>query len=138
MARDYSQLVRQDGLWVPRWVILLLLALLALWFAARIFVPPMWLVQQLDAPDSQRSARLYRSVYMRHHFVVKVKEGWFWQTAHYSPPLDDDLRIDLGERLRWSEDGEKVWLTVEGEPTWGYNFSRQRNMNPQELAEIGH
>lgn len=135
--RDYRKMVRgSDGVLVPRWMLYLGGALLALWFAARIFVPPMWVVQQLDAPEGDRSARLMRSVYLRHHFVVKVREGWFWQTAFYSPPLPEDLRLDLRERLQWSPDGQKVWLRVEDEPVWGFDFERQRNMTGAELAQV--
>ncbi len=136
MARDYGRMVRGGGIYVPRWLVVIILVLVAIWFAARIFVPPAWLVQQLDAPDGTRSARLYRSVYMQHHFVVKVRTGWFWQTAHYSQPLPHDLRIDLGERLRWSEDSLRVWLTVEGAPVWGFDFERQRNLRGDELAGL--
>ncbi len=135
MARNYGQYLRGEGVWVPRWLMLLILAALALWFASRIFMPPMWVVQQLDAPSSERSARLLRSVYIRHHFVVKLKEGWTWQTVYYSPPIPGDLRIDLGERLRWSEDSTRVWLYVEGLRVWGYDVERQQRLAPDEMEE---
>jgi type IV secretory pathway VirB3-like protein len=135
MARDYRQLMRGEGVWIPRWVLTTLVLIVALWFAARIFLPPMWLVQQLDAPDGTRSARLYRSAYMKHHFVVKVRTGWFWQTAFYSQPLPDDLRLDLGERLRWSEDSRRVWLYMESAPVWGYDFERQQKLRLPESIE---
>jgi len=106
-----------------------------LWFAARIFAPPMWTVQRLDAPDGERSARLMRSVYIRHHFVVQLREGLLWQTAHYSQPITNDFRIDLGERLRWSEDSKRVWLMMEGAPVWGYDFGRQRKLEADELHQ---
>lgn len=134
--RDYRQLMRGEGIWVPRWVLYSGVALLALWFAARIFVPPMWVVQQLDSPDGNRSARLLRSVYIRHHFVVKLKDGWIWRTAYYSPPLSDDLRVDLGERLQWSDDANRVWLRVDGEPVWGYDFIRGRSLRSADLNEL--
>lgn len=137
MARDYRQMTRAAGIWVPRWVLVIGIGLMALWFGSRIFAPPSWLVQQLDAPDGSRSARLYRSVYLQHHFVVKVKEGWLWQTAHYSQPIAPDLRIDLEERLRWSEDSRRVWLLIEGTPVWGFDFERQRNMSKDELMRVG-
>lgn len=133
MARDYRQLLRTDGVWVPRWLVVTLLVVLALWFAARIFVPPRWVVQQLDAPDGTRSARLLRSVYLQHHFIVQLQEGWFWQTAYYSDRLPADFRVDLGERLRWSEDSQRVWLTLQGEPVWGFDFKQQRNLPATQL-----
>lgn len=129
-------MIRGPGVWVPRWLVVLLTVIGALWFASRIFLSPAWLVQQLDAPDSSRSARLYRSVYMQHHFQVKVREGWLWQTAHYSQPLTDDLRVDLRERLRWSDDSQQVWLFVEGRPVWGFDFDQQRNLRTDELEAI--
>ncbi len=133
MARDYRQLMRGEGVWVPRWVLVLLMGGLAIWFGARIFLPPNWLVQQLDAPDGERSARLLRSVHMDHHFVVKLKDGWMWQTAYYSQPVTNDLRVDLGERLRWSDDSQRVRLFMEGEPVWGFDFERERKMTREEL-----
>ncbi len=136
MARDYRQMVRGRGVWVPRWLLIVLVILVAFWFGARILVPPSWLVQQLDAPDSSRSARLHRSVYMQHHFVVRIRDGWFWRTAHYSQPLTDDLRIDLRERLRWSDDSQQVWLFVEGRPVWGFDFAEQRSMRSEELETL--
>ena len=136
MARDYGSFVRGEGIWVPRWVLTVLVLLIVLWLAARIFVPPMWTVQRLDAPNSERSARLMRSVYLKHHFVVQLREGYFWQTAHYSQPISEDFRVDLGERLRWSEDSQRVWLIVEGRPVWGFDFQRQRNMRPDELETL--
>jgi hypothetical protein len=137
MARNYRSLFRGDGVWVPRWVMVLCVLGLLLWFAARIFVPPMWTVQRLDAPDGSRSARLMRSVYIRHHFVVQVREGFFWQTAHYTQPIPADFRVDLEERLRWSPDSERVWLMMEGRPVWGYDFRARRNVRPDEWDEHG-
>lgn len=136
MARDYRQMIGGAGVWVPRWLVIVLVLGAAFWFGTRILLPPSWLVQQLDAPDGSRSARLYRSVYMQHHFRVKIRDGWFWKTAHFSPPLPDDLRVDLGERLRWSEDSRQVWLLVEGGPVWGFHFDRQRNLSSEELAAL--
>lgn len=133
MTRDYRSMIRPGGVWIPRWALYLGIALFALWFGARIFIPPTWLVQQLDAPDGTRSARLYRRVYLEHHFIVKIQEGWYWQTAYYSPPLPRDFRIDLNERLRWSADSRRLWLRVEDERVWGYDFERQRAMGTNEL-----
>lgn len=138
MARDYRELIRGPGIWVPRWLIVMIVLLLACWFASRIFLPPMWVVQQLDAPDGARSARLLRSVHMEHHFVVKLKEDWFWQTAYLSPPITNDFRVDLGEALRWSEDAQKVYLKIEDEPVWGYDFEARRRLTPDELQEWEH
>ncbi len=135
MARNYGQLFRGEGVWVPRWVITIIVLAALLWFAARIFVPPMWTVQRLDAPNGERSARLMRSVYIRHHFVVQLREGLLWQTAHYSPPITNDFRVDLGERLRWSDDSTRVWLMMEGAPVWGYDFERQRRLEADELRQ---
>jgi hypothetical protein len=132
MAREYGNLMRGEGVFVPRWVLVSLAFLAMLWLAARIFMPPMWVVQRLDAPDGARSARLMRSVHTRHHFVVQLKDGLRWQTAYYSAPLDEDFRIDLGERLRWSEDGQRVYFTLQAEPVWAYDFERGRPMTAAE------
>lgn len=135
MARTYGNLFLGQGVWVPRWIITILVLGVLLWFAARIFVPPMWTVQRLDSPDGERSARLMRSVYIRHHFVVQLREGLFWQTAHYSQPIPDDFRVDLGERLRWSSDSQRIWLVMDGEPRWGFDFRLQRNLTPTDWDE---
>jgi len=126
MARTYANLAKREGIVVPRIVFYAVVTLGVLWFGSRIWVEPAWIVQQLDSPDGEKSARLKRSVYVRHHFVVEIKDGWTWQTAYYSPPLPDDLRMDLGERLRWSDDAKQVYLTFKGEPVWGYDFPAQR------------
>jgi hypothetical protein len=105
--------------------------LLALfWFAARIFVPPSWIVQRLDAPDGSRSARLLREVYVKHHFVVEVKSGWFWQTVYYSEPIPQAYTVDLGERLSWSPDSRYVYFKMGEDVLWGYDFEQDRALGP--------
>lgn len=137
MVRQYGNERGGSGIWVPRWVVLVAVFLFLLWFGLRIFVPPMWTIQRLDAPDGARSARLLRSVHTRHHFVVQLKDGMRWQTAYYSEPIPDDYRVDLEERLRWSDDGQVVWFRLRGEPVWAYDFERGRALRPAERETRG-
>jgi hypothetical protein len=122
------------GLWVPRWLALLLASAALLYLGLRILVPPAWNVQRLDSPDGRRSARLLRTRYAAHEsLVVKAKEGWTWRTLFYSAPLPIDYRVDIGERLFWSEDSRRLFLKLEGHPVWGYDFGARRRLAPDEL-----
>jgi hypothetical protein len=133
MARDYRNLLRSEGVWVPRWVVTLVLGAVLVGVALRILVPPSWLVQRLDSPDGKRAAQLLRTQYLRQSLVVHVKEGALWHTAFYSPPITNDYRVDLGERLVWSEDSNRLFLLLGGRRIWGHDFSLGRNLSPQEL-----
>jgi hypothetical protein len=133
MARDYRQLLRGDGVWVPRWVVRLAIAAVVVWAALKILVPPSWVVQRLDSPDGKRSAQLLRIRYLRENFVVHVKDGLLWHTAFYSPPITNDDRVDLGERLAWSPDSTRVYLRIRGRPVWGEDFLQGRDLRPDEL-----
>lgn len=132
MTRDYRQMLRGDGVFVPRWLVTLLLVGAVLLIALRIFVPPSWPLQRLDSPDGARSALLLRTRYLRENFVVRVKDGSLWRTVFYSEPLSDDFRRDLGERLSWSPDSTRLYFRMGGRTVWGYDFPQARDLTDQE------
>ncbi len=134
MTRDYRKLLRNDGVYVPRAVFRVAIALGIVWMAWRIFVPPSWLVQRLDSPDGKRAAQLMRTRYLRENFVVRLKDGLFWSTAFYSATITNDYRVDLGERLSWSEDSSRVYFRLREKNIWGYDFSTGSDISPDELA----
>lgn len=137
MARDYRKLLRSEGVVVPRWVVALALGAAVVAVALRILVPPSWIVQRLDAPDGRRSAQLLRTQYLHQSFVVHVKDGLLWHTAYYSEPITNDYRTDLGERLAWSEDSQRLYLRVQGRAAWGYDFAADRRLDRAELEAAG-
>ena len=108
MARNYKKFMRGEGVFVPRWVVTLLIIGLLTWFGLKILIPPTWIIQRLDSPDGLHKARLLRSRYLRENFVVEVKDRLFWRTVFYSPPITNDYRVDLNERLVWTEDARSV------------------------------
>lgn len=122
-----------DGVYIPRWLMWVGVFVLLAWFGLRILIPPSWIVQRLDAPVGDRSAQLMRNRYLRENFSVHVKEGWFWQILFYSDPITNDYRVDLGERLIWSENGERLYLEVGARLIWGYDFGRGTALSPAEL-----
>jgi len=130
-----SRNLAEDGIFIPRRVLVWLAAAALLYMALRILVPPAWIVQRLDSPDGRQAARLLRTRYAtRESLVIKVKGGWGWRTVFYSPPLTNDYRLDLGERLSWSEDSRRLFLKLEGRPAWGYDFEARRSLALEELA----
>ncbi len=137
MARDYVKLVRGEGVLVPRWLLTTLLALALLFVAFRILVPPSDLLQRLDSPDGERAARLLRVSYLKSSFAVQLKDGPLWHTAYYSPPLTNDYRVDLGERLAWSADGHVLLFRYGGRWVWGRDTARGRDLTPAELDAAG-
>lgn len=134
MTRDYSKLTRPAGMWVPRWAVLGVAALLLFLLGLRIWVPPSWVVQQLDAPDGRRSARLLRTRYVKDSFTIRVRETRFWRTVYYSDPLPDDLRVDLGERLFWTGDSSRLLFRMENRVVWGYDFQQHRPLTETEIG----
>ena len=134
MTRDYSRLTRPAGMWVPRWAVLGVAALLLFLLGLRIWVPPSWVVQQLDAPDGRRSARLLRTRYVKDSFTIRVRETRFWRTVYYSDPLPDDLRVDLGERLFWTGDSSRLLFRMENRVVWGYDFQQHRPLTETEIG----
>lgn len=136
MVRDYQKLLRSEGVLVPRWVVLVAVSLVLLWVGLKILVPPRWIVQRLDSPDGQRSAMLMRSQYLKQNFEVHVKDGGLWHTAYYSDPVPSDNRLDLGERLAWSDDSSRLYFRLQGRFIWGYDFSQARALAPAELGEV--
>lgn len=137
MARRYAQFTRSEGIIVPRWVVYVLVLLALLWFAARIFVAPSWMVQRLDAPDGSHAARLMREIYVKHHFVVEVKSGWTWQTVYYSEPIPAIYTEDLGERLSWSPDSRYLRFKMGDELIWGYDFAEDRVLPRKAKSDQG-
>ena len=132
--RDYRKLGRrEEGVWVPRWLVTLVVGAVLVWVALRIFVPPSWIVQRLDSPDGSRSAELLRTRYLRESFVVQVKDGALWHTAFYSEPLTNDYRVDLGERLAWSPDSTRLYLRFGGRVVWGWDSTQDRGLRSDEL-----
>lgn len=137
MARDYTKLARGQGIWLPRWVVIAVPAIIVLWAALRILVPPSWIVQQLDSPDGARSARLLRTRYVKDSFVIRVRDGKLWNTAFYSGPITNDLRVDLGERLSWTGGSSRLLFRLQGAPVWGYDFDARRALQRDEIDVYG-
>ncbi len=136
MVRSFQKFVARDSILVPRWIIVLLAFLAVTWVGYRMMSGPTWLVQRLDAPDGERSARLLRMEYIRHHFRIQAREGLFWQTLFVSEPFEADYRVDLEERLRWSDDSNRLYLHIQDEPVWVYDFETGRRISRREL--MGH
>jgi hypothetical protein len=136
MPRDYQKFLRGERVMVPRWLFWIGIWGGVVWIGLKIFVPPNWMIQQLDSPDGNRSARLLRSQYLRENFVVRLKEGTLWRTAYYSNPITNDLRVDLGERLVWSPDSSRVFFRLNGKFVWGYDFTRDCDLRGDELASF--
>ena len=136
MPRDYQKFLRSDRVTIPRWLFLLVIWGGVLWIGLKIFVPPSWVIQHLDSPDGKRSARLMRTRYLHENFVVRVKDGSLWSTAYLSPTITNDFRVDLGERLLWSPDSSRLYFRMNGQPVWGYDFTRDRELRKDELAVI--
>ena len=134
MTRSYARWVRPEGVLVPRGVVVAVVACGLIWMSLRIFVAPSWIVQRLDSPDGGRSAQLRRARYLGEHFVIRVKEGRLWQTVFFGERITNDNRVDLGERLAWSEDSSRLYFRLQGRPVWGYDFARDRFLGSDELA----
>ena len=134
MPRDYQRLLRGERVTIPRWLFLVAIWGGVLWIGLKIFVPPSWVIQQLDSPDGKRSARLLRIRYQHENFVVRVKDGSLWRTAYLSPTITNDFRVDLGERLLWSPDSGRVYFRVKGNAAWGYDFTLDRDLRRDELT----
>ena len=133
MSRDDQKFLRRGRVAVPRWLFLLVIWGGVLWIGLKIFVPPSWVIQQLDSPDGKRSARLLRTRYVHENFVVRVKDGSLWRTTYLSPTITNDLRVDLGERLSWSPDSSLVYFRMNGKSIWGYDFTLDRDLRKDEL-----
>ena len=136
MARDYQKLLRGERVLVPRWVVIGVVAAGLLWVGLKIMVPPRWTVQRLDSPNGERAATLMRSQYLKQNFEIHVRDGGLWRTAYYSDPIPSDYRLDLGERLAWSEDSDRLYFRLQGRVVWGYDFARARNLTPDELRAL--
>lgn len=133
MSRDFQRLTRGPGVFVPRWAIGGVVALALLLVGLRLLVPPSRVVQRLDSPDGRRIALLERTRHTREHFTVRVKDGAAWYTLLTSPPLTNDFRVDLQERLSWSTNSERLYFRWQGQTIWGYDFSQSRALRAAEL-----
>ena len=112
------------GIWISRRVLYGLAALALAVLALRILRDPVWMVQRLESPDGRRTAVLQRTTYVKDHFRIRIKDGRLWFTPYYSPPFTNDFRVDLGERLRWSEDSNQLFFRLRGQEVWMYDFKR--------------
>jgi len=104
-----------------------------LFVGSRIFFPPSWIIQRLDSPDGKRAAELFRTQYLQQNFAVHVRAGMLWHTAYCSPPLTNDDRVDLGERLLWSKDSNRLYFRMQGRTVWGHDFTESRDLSRAEL-----
>lgn len=120
---------------MPRAWFIVFSVLLALWFGARIFVPPSWLVQRLDSPNGIYAARLFRDQYLKQAFRVQVKKGRLWQTVYYSPPITNDFSVDLEEHLLWSPDSIHVALEVQRRIKWVYSLDEKKRIPVEQWTE---
>jgi hypothetical protein len=134
MPRDYQKFLCSDRVMIPRWLFLAVVWGGILWIGLKIFVPPSWVIQQLDSPDGKRSARLLRTRYLRENFVVRVRDGSLWRTAYLSPTITNDFRVDLGERLLWSPDSGRLYFRLSEQRIWGYDFTLDRDLGRDELS----
>lgn len=114
---------------VPRWMVLGVGALALAFLAHRILHEPAWTVQRLASPDGRRTALLQRTTYIKDHFRIRVKDGRLWFTPYYSAPFTNDFRVDLGERLRWSEDSHQLYFRLRGQEVWVYDFRKEQGRN---------
>ena len=124
------------GVWVPAWA-LRVAAFVALAFIAhRMLREPTWTVQRLESPDGRRTALLQRTTYVKDHLRVRVKDGRWWFVPYYSPAFTNNFREDMGERLRWSEDSNRLVLRLRGEDVWMYDFrqGKGRSLHPEKGA----
>ncbi|MBU0676827.1 MAG: hypothetical protein KJ626_01815 [Verrucomicrobia bacterium] len=129
-------MLRGDGVFVPRWVVVVLVTAAILWFGFKIYLPPSVRVQRLDSPDGEKTAELLRRQHTRDHFVVMVREGFLLQTMYYSPAITNDYTVDLQERLEWTQDSEKLLFRMQGRYLWGYDFTRGRNLTYVEMDNV--
>lgn len=111
---------------VPRWIAHLLAVVGLLYLGFRISQGPVWTLQRLESPDGRRAAVLQRTQYVRDHLRVRVKDGPLWFVPYYSPPFTNNFRVDLGERLAWSADGQRLDLRLQGRVVWSYDFVHDR------------
>jgi hypothetical protein len=126
MSQFPTSWLRPGYVAVPRRLLVAVVGAALLWGTFRMMTPSSSLLQQLDSPDGRRSARLFRTRDVRVYLTVRVRNGGLWQTAYMTPPLTNDLRMDLGERLFWSEDSARVSLRMNGAPVWHYDFEPGR------------
>ena len=127
MGRTEPTPGQREGILGPRWLVAAGGALALFWVGLSILKPPAWVVQRLDSPDGRHAARLLRTRYVAtENLVVRIKDGWVWRTVYFSPTLEADYRVDLGERLFWSEDSRRLSLRMGGRVVWSYDAEARR------------
>lgn len=132
MTEGPASWLRGPPIPVPRAIVALLLAAVLLLIVSRIASSPVVTLQRLDSPDGARSAVLQRKHYMQHHLQVRIRDGALRFVPYTSPPYTNDFRVDLGERLMWSAEGERLSLRIGGSEVWEYDFRKQagRDLDP--------
>ncbi|MCS6770863.1 MAG: hypothetical protein NZ740_02415 [Kiritimatiellae bacterium] len=124
-------MARTSGLFHGRWGAILGFAALV-WMAWQIGKPPVVLHQRIDSPDGELRAFLERTREVHDHFRVRISGRGLTLVAYYSPPFTNDFRLDLGERLRWSADGARLFLQIGGRDVWRWDRGTRRgaDLNP--------
>ena len=113
MVRDYRPLFEPEPGRLRRRIVAAVGGLIVLLAALQLLVPSARLMQQAEAPDGRRAARLLRVRDVRSHLVVKVRAGRLWHTVYYSPPITNEVQM-LGARLAWSPDAAQLFLVIQG------------------------
>lgn len=104
---------------------LLGLMLFALFTAFRILKDPVETLQVLISPDGTRTAKLEQIYYAAEPGLkISVRSGRFWRTLTYLPPLTNAPPEGFKKAIRWSSDSRRLYLAVDGEPVWTYEFPR--------------
>jgi len=132
MARDYNALTQSNsGVWVPRWLVIIIILIAAAFLAWSFLRQPTQLIQRLDSPDGEIIAVLKRVKYLDSYFIIEAKEGLTWSRLWTSGSFVLDHKVDRGERLSWSEDSRILHLKLKDEAVWGYDFSKDKVIRPQ-------
>jgi len=135
MSRDQHKWIK-GGIFVPRWVVVFLVAVGLLFVGVKIMVPPKWELQRIDSPNGEISARLMRNRYVKDHFSILVKQNHLWNMLYYSGAITNDHRTDPEERLLWSRDSEKLYFRLNKKIIWGYDFTTEERIHPSRLPTL--
>jgi hypothetical protein len=122
------------GVYLPRWMVAGALGALMLWFGWGMMREPEWVVQRLEAPDGAHSALLKRVMYVSQYLQVELLEGFGSDRVYRSGELPTDYKVDLRERLLWSQDSKRLYLSVQGRLVWGLELPSRRPLGPAELT----
>ena len=131
MTRDYSELTRSNsGVWVPRWLVITSGLLAAAFLAWTFLRQPTQLIQRLDSPDGEIIAVLKRTKYLESYFIIEAREGLGWSRLWTSGAFELDHRLDMGERMAWSEDSQKLYFKLKDKAVWAYDFASDKPIKP--------